>query len=203
MRFGQYCVPAGTKANIMNNPKTDTVDAPGVYLTIAVDLWDIKINGKEPELVSDTRIKNELEDKTDSEMTGIVVSTNTSEVYMDADDKLYKEKELYEWQVLKIFLNSIPESISKAKYNDKRYMLCSVVDYLEDEFSEWVQKNCHFRKVTKHDIENGDAFDGAEPGDRMLSDTGVKQFEEKKAEYQNKLHNIGFTYEFRGGLIWD
>lgn len=156
--------------------------------------------------VAKTAIENELEhSKYDvgSKMTGIVIDSNMAQIYMDAGDSFYKDAHISKWDLEKILGDIIPEEIEKAPYNKDKYLLSSIINYLEKEFAEWVQGNCHFRKVTKSDIENGDAFDGAEPGDRQLSDKGLKEFYEKQLEYQNKLEVTGFTYEFKGGLHWE
>ncbi|MNP72343.1 hypothetical protein D3C76_1688770 [compost metagenome] len=69
--------------------------------------------------------------------------------------------------------------------------------------NEWIHNNCEFVELTEEEIENGEGFDGAQAGDRTLSDSGLEKFYIKKLEYQNKLETTGFTYDFKGGLIWD
>ncbi|WP_313563734.1 hypothetical protein [Ruminiclostridium cellobioparum] len=149
MKFGEHFVPAGTKAHVIKELRTQTVDAPGVDVELSISLWDIKVNGNGIVLVADTSISNELEDRTSTEMTGIVVYTDTTKVYMDADARLYQDKELYDWQVEKIFPEGVPSNIKKAECDSRKFMLYGVINYLEDEFAEWVQNNCEFRKLTK------------------------------------------------------
>lgn len=203
MKFGEYFISARTRANLVFNPSSHTVDAPGVYIQIAIRFFDMESEESKVKGVprTKTEIENELEQG--SKMKGIVIDTNMKQVYIDADDKFYRDIHLGKWALEKIFGNSIPEQIEKDPYYKNEYLLSSVIDYLENEFAEWVQENCHFCKVTKKDIQNGDAFDGAEPGDRQLSDRGLQEFYAKQLEYQNKLEVTGFTYEFKGGLYWE
>jgi hypothetical protein len=124
---------------------------------------------------------------------------------MDAGDKMYWDYGLYDWQLEKIFgKDNVPQNLLKGKYayycKDAR--LQDVVEYLEEEFAEWVQENCEFITLTEEDIENGFGFDDAEEGDTTLSQKGIEQFENKCLEYQNKLEVTGFTYDFQGGLTW-
>lgn len=208
MKFGNYFIPARTRGNLVFNPRSKTVNAPGIYIQVAIGLFNMeseesKIKGVP---LAKTEIVNELEQSRyneGSKMTGIVIDSNMSQVYMDADDKFYSDAFLRKRELEKIFGDVIPEQIEKAPYCKNEYLLSSVIDYIEKEFAEWVQKNCHFRKVTKKDIENGDALDGAEPGDRQLSERGLQEFNTKLLEYQKKLEVTGFTYEFKGGLYWE
>lgn len=208
MKFGNYFIPARTSGNLVFNPRSQTVNAPGIYIQVAIRLFDMeseesKIKGVP---IAKTEIVNELEQSRcneGSKMTGIVVDSNMAQVYMDAGDSFYKDAHLRKWDLEKIFGDYIPEVIEKAPYYKDTYLLSSTIDCLENEFTEWVQKNCHFRKLTKRDIENGDTFDGAEPGDRQLSERGLQEFNRKILEYQNKLEVTGFTYEFKGGLYWE
>ncbi len=207
MKFGNYFVPARTRANLVFKPNSQTVNAPGIHLRIAISLFDMeseedKIKGVP---ITKTEIENQLENKycVHNKMTGIVIDTDMTQVYMDANDKFYSDVHLRKQNLEKVFGYIIPEEIEKAPYYEDEYSLSSVIDYLDNQFSEWVQNNCHFRKVTKRDIENGDALDGAAPGDRQLSDRGLQEFNTKQLEYKNKLEVTGFTYEFKGGLHWE
>ena len=78
-----------------------------------------------------------------------------------------------------------------------------MIEYLEEDFSDWVKENCDFREVTQEDIDEDISHSDFEVGDETLTDYGLKLFEKKKLEYQAKLEIIGFTYDFQGGLIWD
>ncbi len=201
MKFKDYFIPARTKANVITKPNTQTVDAPGVQLEISINLWNI--NNK-PCPVSEVQIDNELQERAyggaGSQFIGIVILTNTTEVYMDADDERYFDVDLYDWQVKRIFDDEIPK-LEKGRHGYTK--LRSVIEYLDNEFAVWVHDNCEFYTYTEEDIENGDCYGDAEAGDTTLSDKGIEQFENKKLEYQKKLEKIGFTYDFKGGLIWD
>jgi hypothetical protein len=205
MKFKDFIVPARTKCTVINKLNTTTVDAPGVQLMVSILLWDMKHFAKC--LVSDVQIKDELSAGSDSSLfIGITVSTNTTNVYMDAGDKLYWDEELYGWQLKRIFgIDSVPMHFTQE--NNRHYgriaKLRDVIDYMEDEFAEWVRENCEFYTLTEEDIENGDYHGDFEPGASILSDKGLDLFYVKQLEYQNKLENIGFTYDFKGGLVWD
>ena len=205
MKFGQYFIPARTKARVVNTPTSRNGNAPGLHLVIAVDLFDMYPNKSKGVPLSRVEINDELQKKpygrTTSTMRGIVIYTNGAQVFLDAGDRFYQDAALYKWQLEKIF-TTIPEGIEKADYS-KDYSLASVVEYLKEEFAEWVQNNCQFHVLTKQEIQDGEGFDGAEPGDRILSFKGMEQFEQKQLVYQNRLEVTGFTYEFKGGLIWE
>lgn len=202
MKFGDEIIPARTRAEIINKVTTDTVDAPGVHLRLAIsnneiDKMDIK---------NENVIRKYYDNVNDSALCGVIINTNTQAVYMDAGAEIYYYSGVYDWQLERIFgKDNVPNGliIGKHRFNGKDAKLQDVVNYLEEEFSEWVRSNCEFYTYTEEDIENGDCFGDAEPGDSILSDKGAEQFESKKIEYQNKLEKIGFTYDFKGGLIWE
>ncbi len=206
MKFGDYFIPARTKARVVNTPEYRNANVPGLQLIIIVTLFDFNPHRGTGVPISRVHIQDEMEPgkmgATRSQMEGIVIYTHADRVFLDAGDRFYYDATLGKWQVEKIFGSTIPEGINKAQYSEA-YLLQSVVSYLGDEFAKWVQQNCHFRKLTKRDIENGDGFDGAEPGDKTLSVKGLGQFEAKQLEYQNRLEVTGWTYDFKGGLIWE
>lgn len=206
MKFGDFTIPAGTLAEVINTPKYREADIPGLHLELSVSLLNIAKNTNESVLMTEYRIINELDNRSSAysgtQMIGIVINTDGTHVYMDAGDKFYREVTITKWKAEKVFDNKIPENITPQEHS-REYGLRSIIDYLEDEFADWVLDNCHFRKITKREIENNEGFDGAEPGDRILSDRGLEQFYSKQKEYQNKLERIGFTYDFKGGLNWE
>lgn len=207
MKFDDYFIPARTKATVINKPQYVGADIPGMCLKLVITLWDMlpEAEKRKGVPISRTKISNELEGRSfnvKSEMIGIVITTNGTQVYMDAGDDFYFGVTLYEWQVKKVFNGEIPKDLY-PKQGTNTYYLQGIIDYLEDKFEDWVKNNCNFHILTKQDIENGDGFDGAYPGDKTLSPKGMQQFEQKKLEYQNRLEAIGFTYDFKGGLIWD
>lgn len=206
MKFGEYFVPARTKAKVINKPMYHDAGIPGLQLYISINLFDIHPKKKTGVPISEIEINNELENvrmgSANSTMEGIVIYTHGDQVYMGAEDEFYKDATLSKWAVQKLFGEVIPESIDKAQYSND-YRLDSVIEYLENEFAQWVKDNCDFKVLTAEDIENGEGFDGAYPEDSTLSEVGIRQFEEKQLEYQNRLEITGFTYEFKGGLFWD
>lgn len=200
MKFGDLIVPARTECIIIGTPKTYTVDAPGVQLNIVIYNHDLRI----PNTENENEVIKYRSNVNRASLDGILIHTNTESVYMDAGDYVYKDYGLYDWQLEKIFgKENIPEGliIGKHEYNGKDAKLSAVVDYLEEEFADWVGENCDFRTLTEEDIEDF-AFSDFEVGDTTLSDTGLKQFEEKCLEYQKRLETTGFTYNFEGGLNW-
>lgn len=206
MKFGDYVIPARIKARVVNKPSYKEANVPGLHLLLSVRLSDIALMKKESVLLTEVEIKNEYEDSyyNSSKMIGIVIETDGTKVLMDAEDKFYDEATLYEFQVKKVLeVDEIPEEIKIAPYTSGQYYLESLVSYLEDQFAEWVQDNCEFYTYTEEDIENGECYADAEEGDTTLSAKGLEQFENKKVEYQSMLEKIGFTYDFKGGLIWD
>ena len=206
MKFGEYFIKGRTRARVINKPRYKKVNIPGLDLYLALNLSEIELNKKESVLVSDIEIKNELDEKSkDTVMVGITIRTDGTKVFMDAGDDFYENATIYESQVKKVLnIESIPEGIKKAEYfSPTSYYLRGVVKYLEDEFANWVENNCEFYTYTKEDIENSNCREDSEEGDTTLSEKGIEQFENKKSEYQYKLEKIGFTYDFKGGLVWE
>jgi len=208
MKFGEYFIPARTKARVINTPQYHEAGIPGLQLLIAITLFDMQLEAKRMTGVpmSKTRINNELEKTcfgdTRSQMQGIVIYTHGDKVFLDAGDEFYSRSTLSKWHVQKIVGEVIPENIAKAEYSSG-YSLESVIEYLENEFTEWVGENCDLKILTEEDIENGEGIDGSDPGDSVLSEIGLLQFYEKQLEYQQRLETSGFTYDFKGGLIWE
>jgi len=195
MKFGDIVVPARTTCRIINKPNTFTADASGVQINVVVENYDINIENKENE----NKVIKYRYNVNDACLSGIFIRTNTQSVYMDAGDYMYKGYGLYDWQLEKIFdKDNIPEGL----FQGKDAKLQDVIEYLEEEFAEWVQENCEFITLNEEDIEDGLGFEDAEEGDTTLSQKGIEQFEKKCLEYQNKLETTGFTYDFQGGLSW-
>ena len=202
LKFGDLIIPPRTKCKIINKPNTFTVDASGVQLNIVINNFDIN----KQDITNENKIIKFHSNVNDASLCGVCIHTNTQAVYMDAGDRRYWNYGLYNWELEKIFgKDVVPSQLLKGKhkYNGKDAKLQDVIDYLEEEFTEWVNNNCEFYVLTEEDIENGFYFDGAEAGDTTLSPRGIEQFEEKCLEYKHRLETIGFTYEFTGGLIWD
>lgn len=204
MKFGDYVIPARTKATVINTPNCRESNVPGLDLYLAISLKEIAFKINKDTLLSELEIKDELNNGGETVMTGITIWTNGNKVLMDAGDNFYDEATLYEHQVIKVLgVSEMPQRIEIAQYTRNKYYLEDLVSYLEDQFAEWVQNNCEFYTYTEEDIENGECYADAEAGDTTLSDKGIEQFEKKKVEYQSMLERIGFTYDFNGGLIWE
>lgn len=202
MKFEDIIVPARTTCRIINKPDIFTTDASGVQIGVVVDNYYINVENKENE----NKVIKFRSNVNNGCLSGIFIRTNTQSVYIDAGDYMYRDYGLYDWQLEKIFgKDNVPQNLLKGKYDyyGKDAKLQDVIEYLEEEFAEWVQNNCEFITLTEEDIEEGFGFDGAEEGDSTLSQKGIEQFEKKLLEYQNRLETTGFTYDFRGGLIWD
>lgn len=200
MKFGDVVIPARTECIIVNKPKTYTVNAPGVQLNIVINNYDLKLPDKENE----NKVIEFRNNINDASLIGLYIHTNTQSVYMYADDDMYKDYGLYDWELKNIFgEGNVHENliIGKHVYNGKDAKLSDVVEYLEEEFSEWVSEKCEYMTITEDNIEDYDFYE-FEIGDTTLSDLGLKQFEEKCLEYKKKLETTGFTYDFKGGLIW-
>lgn len=206
IKFGEYFIPARTRAIVISKLLPREVNLPGVQLFITVKLFDIRRCKSIGEQIGKNPINNELEEfqimsygYAKSQMTGIEIITRSDKVYLGAEDPLFTHATLSKQQVKNILGENVPGSIIKAG-NNKEYLLFSVIRHMENEFAQWVHKNCKFYTLNKQDIEDGEAFTGAEPGDRMLTDKGYEQFYLKQLEYKNRLETTGWTFEFEGGL---
>ena len=201
LKFGDLIIPPRTKCKIINKPNTFTANAPGVQLNIVINNFCIN----KQDISNENEVIKYHSNVNYASLCGIWIHTNTQSVYMDAGDKEYFDYGLYDWQLEKIFgKDNIPQQllIGKHKYNGKDARLQDVVDYLDEEFAEWVRKNCEFRTIDEDDIENDWKFSDFEVGDETLTDRGLEQFDKKCLEYKNRLETTGFTYEFTGGLNW-
>jgi hypothetical protein len=161
MKFGDIIVPARTECRIINKPNVFTADASGVQISVVVDNYYINAENKENE----NKVIQYRYNVNNASLRGILIGTNTQSVYMDAGDKMYWDYGLYDWQLEKIFgEDNIPKNLLKGKhvYCGKDARLQDVIEYLEEEFAEWVQNNCEFMTLTEEDIEDGLGFDGVE-----------------------------------------
>jgi hypothetical protein len=200
MNFGDIIIPERTECIIINKPNTYTVNAPGVQLNMVINNCDLKL----PDKKNENKVIKFRNNVNNACLSGIYVHTNTQSVYMYADDNMYSDYGLYTWELEKIFgRESVPQNliIGKYLYNGKDAKLIDVIDYLEEEFAEWVRENCEFMTITEENIDDYEFYE-FEIGDTTLSDLGLKQFENKCLEYKKRLETTGFTYDFTGGLIW-
>lgn len=200
MKFGDIIVPERTECIIVNKPNTYTVNASGVQLNVVINNYDLKLQNKENE----NKVIQFRSNVNNASLCGVYVHTNTQSVYMYADDYMYSDYGLYVWELEKIFgKENVPQNliIGKHLYNGKDAKLSDVIDYLDEEFAEWVEENCEFETITEENIEDYEFYD-FEIGDTTLSNLGLKQFEDKCLEYKKRLEITGFTYNFTGGLNW-
>lgn len=203
MKFGDVIVPARTECIIVNKPRMYTVNAPGVQLNVIVRNCDLKLK----DIDNENKIIKYGSNINRATLDGICIHTNTESVYMCAYDYMYNNYDyvLNLWQLEKVFgKDNIPKNLTREDtlLMSKHATLSDVVEYLEEEFADWVSDNCNKRELTEDDMDEYE-FYGFEVGDTTLTDEGLKKFEEKCLEYKNKLETIGFTYDFKGGLIWN
>lgn len=201
MKFGDIIIPERTECIIVNKDDRFTPNAPGVSLDVVVDNYDIK----KKYIANENKVIKFRNNVNNASLKGFLIDTNTESVYMDADNKIYYDYRISEWQLEKIFgKGKIPDGILIKDYGWRETELFKVIEYLDEEFSDWVSGNCEFIKLTAEDIENGVGLSDSEPGDKVLSDGGMIEFENKCYEYKRILEEAtGFTYKFKGGLIWE
>lgn len=203
MKFGDIIVPARTLCTILGKESYYEADAPGVQLNMIVHNWDIKRD----DIENSNKIMKYRSNINEATLSGILISTNTQSVYMDASSEVYYDYGLYDFQLEKIFgKDNIPEKLFLGKYqfNGKDSRLRDVIAYLEEEFTAWVFKNCDFITITKSNIEDYEPYNSElSVGDTTLSTLGLEQFYEKQLEFKKMLEVTGFTYNFKGGLTWD
>lgn len=201
MKFGDIIIPERTECTIIGKEHEYNVNCSGVQLNLAIRNWDIGLKDK----TNENKVIKYKSNVNSASMEGFLVHTNTESVYIYADYHVYKNYGLYEWQLERIFgKGNVPKNLLKGRYeyNGKDSSLIEVIEYLEEEFAEWVQENCQFIVLTEKDIESDYGLEGFEVGDRTLSELGLEQFKEKQLEYKKRLETVGFTYDFTGGLIW-
>lgn len=193
MKFNELVIPARTKGTIIWPLKSFlTPNVPGVSVGIAIALKDIDFHNKD--------VNNELEKETlygytKNQMDGITFSTKTNQIYIIPEYMYYDDYKLSLWQAGKILDK---EKLDEIEPKFAKYPLFEIIETLEEEFADWVTDNCKFKKITKREAENYLLF---EAGDKVLVDQ--EKFANKKLEYQKRLETSGFTYNFKGGLIWE
>lgn len=79
------------------------------------------------------------------------------------------------------------------------YLLTDVIDYLDDAFSDWVDKECEKRHVSDEEKESGDI---PEEFDWVFTDEAQDKFSEMQYKLELEFaKNSGFYYHFLGGTI--
>lgn len=98
-------------------------------------------------------------------------------------------------------LKQIPSNWYINNERGTEYLVDEVINVINDEFTEWVNKNLKTRKVYKYEKENGDF---PEDWDSVLTDGSSKIYYEKRKELELRFAQAtGLYYEFLGGLIFD
>lgn len=201
LKFGDIVIPARTKCRIVNREGRFTPNAPGVLIDIVVDNNDLKKGYTENE----NKVIKFRNNVNNANLTGILISTNTESVYINANHRMYYDYRISDWKLERIFgKDKVPENLITNDCGWKDAELFKVIEYLDEEFAEWVSINCEFVEVTQEDIDNGDVSPAFDVGSSVLNDRGLEDFKNKSMEYKRKLEKAtGFTYEFKGGLIWE
>ena len=200
MKFGDIMVPARTECYLIGKPNIYSPSAPGVQISVIVRNFDLRLK----DIENENKVIEYGYNVNEGSLDGHLIHTNTQSVYMYADD-IYENYGLYSYELEKIFgEGNVPDKLilgEKHRYDGKDAKLFDVINYLEEEFAEWVNKNCDFMELTEDNIEDYEMND-LEVGDTTLTQSGLADFEEKCMEYRKRLETTGFTYDFPGGLRW-
>lgn len=197
MKFNDLTIPARTKGTIITTNNCNSI-SPNCCIKVRVEFSFSNIS--RDDIYNDLE-KNNYPFNPISKQTGIVVTLPSKLIYLVSTTN---EESIPQWQAEKLLSN---EKLKKIKHQYNKHNLCyyidvyvlrDIIDELEQEFSDWVQKNCTFETLTEENVDDHPLF---EVGDRILEN--ISNFEDRKLEYQNKLENAtGYTYDFKGGLIW-
>lgn len=100
------------------------------------------------------------------------------------------------WEDKKIPSN-LYKNVNGEMVRQYNYLLIDVIDYIDDAFSEWVDKNCETRKISDEEKENG-----YYPEDWEIVFT--RESQDKFSKMQDELElkfaqQTGFYYHFLGG----
>lgn len=72
MKFGEYFIPAGTEARVINTPKYKEAGVPGLDLYLAISFLDIQLIQRKSVPINEIEIKDELgKNNRDAVMTGL------------------------------------------------------------------------------------------------------------------------------------
>lgn len=188
MKFGDLYVPARTKCLIVSELDFDSVNNPQKVIKIMIESYFLGELSKHNSLQTGHAI-----------LSGYTISTTLKNVYLDVSDNLFSSREVSRVELEKVFgEDNIPEILKKVS----KVELFDVIYVLEKEFSVWIEDNCNFHLVSEDDVK-GEEYVSFNIGDKILSSDSVDKYYEKKKEYQEKLESIGFTYNFKGSLIFE
>lgn len=102
------------------------------------------------------------------------------------------------WENKKIPSNSW-KRIDGGMVQQYQYLLTDVINYIDDAFSDWVERECDRRKVTDDEKENDDI---PEEFDWIFTDHAQEKFSKMQDELELEFaKNTGFYYRFLGGTI--
>lgn len=188
MKFGDLYVPARTKCLVVSDLDFDSVNNPEKVIKIMIESYFLGELSKNNSLNTGHAI-----------LSGYTITTTLKNVFLDVSDNLFSSREISKIELEKVFgKDSVPKILAKVN----KLELFDVVYFLEKEFSVWIEENCNFYLVNEDDVINGE-YSSFNVGDKILSSESVDLYFNKKEEYQKKLENIGFTYNFKGSLIFE
>lgn len=188
MKFGDLYVPARTKCLIVSELDFDSVNNPEKVIKIMIESYFLGELSKNNSLPTGHAI-----------LSGYTISTTLKNVFLDVSHNLFSSREVTNMELEKVFgKDNIPKILQKVS----RVELFDLIYLMEKEFSAWIDKNCSFYSVKEEDVINGE-YASFNVGDKILSSESIDLYFDKKQEYQNKLENIGLTYNFKGSLIFE
>lgn len=186
-----YEIKARTEGWIIQ-PTLPTVNCC-IRINVYVNVWDIKSH------VLDLTFCDTINDSDKYELGGIVVTCKTKDVAIDiSSSDCYYNNSVYDWEIKKVLgTHKVPEGINKSD-DDYKYKLSDLVFYMNKELSDWVSKNAIWNKVTQDMLDDGDISSDFEVDDIYLYN--IDDFYEEQIKLKERLEQIGYTYEFDGGL---
>ncbi len=143
---------------------------------------------------------------TETKPVGVVIDINPKDFLVEYNS--YKD-EHYNYVVPGIKLDELPYKINeevfeKSKFrNDNTYsiLLSDLIYYIDDAFAQEVEEHVTWRDLTEDEIDSGEYMDGQE---KTMTIEGEKWFYKRQSEILDKFEKLtGFTYFFKGGLVWE
>jgi hypothetical protein len=196
IKFGKLTIPSFTNGIIINGNKRITPSAPGVNVLVSISQWECNDIEKQLKKIDSEHHFGRYAAKY---LDGITIRISTKDLFIIYEHDLH-DTQLYKWQ-LKDLIVPITQNEEKPEYMKDYEYLGHVVNCFDDWFSDWVHKNCKFRRVTKADKEESAFFEDV---DRILTDEGLEMFFKKQQELMVNIGEAtGYTLEFKGGLNWN
>jgi len=192
IKVKDFVIPARTVGTIINM-RNQEFDCHSNDLLVMVDLLEFNLEEKTYAEIYPSDKNEERYWPKSTYLRAIVLSITSAEVYLDAED-YYKGRKIYNRQLQEVFDGNVPNDLKVDQ--TKPRILHEVIDYLENEFSDWVEKNCKWHsEETLEDEEEQNNF--------YMTDESQKRFDYKRRAYQDMLGKIGLIYKFTGGLVWE